>query len=146
VPLGLGNVDASVKAIYHLSKFYNSTSEAPPKEALGLILDQTNFYAESGGQEHDTGRIVIDGKADFVVEEVQVFNGYVLHIGYMAEGELSIGDKVVSAYDEVSPVSIFVPIRLGAHVVSSLAAPSMAHPQQPHWYSYPQLCAPRGAR
>lgn len=98
---GLGNVDATVKAIYHASTFYQSTSEAPEEAVLGLILDKTNFYAESGGQEHDTGRIVIDGKADFIVEDVQVFNGYVLHVGYLAEGTLAVGDAVVSSYDEV---------------------------------------------
>lgn len=100
--LGARTVDATIKAIYHSSTFYNSTSEAPAKSSLGILLDRTNFYAESGGQEYDTGRIVIDGKAEFVVEDVQVFSGYVLHIGYMAEGTLAIGDEVVSAYDEVS--------------------------------------------
>ncbi|KAK4699029.1 alanyl-tRNA synthetase, partial [Phenoliferia sp. Uapishka_3] len=98
---GLGNVDATVKAIYHSSEFYESTSKTPANTVIGVILDKTNFYAESGGQEHDTGRIVIDGKADFVVEDVQVYNGYVLHIGYVAEGSLSIGDAVVSSYDEL---------------------------------------------
>lgn len=68
---------------------------------MGIILDKTNFYAESGGQENDTGRIVIDGKADFVVSDVQVFNGYVLHIGTLQEGQLAVGDAVVSSYDEV---------------------------------------------
>lgn len=113
--LGVGNVDATVKAIYHSSTFYNSTSEAPAKASLGILLDKTNFYAESGGQEHDTGRIVVDGKADFIVEDVQVFSGYVLHIGYMAEGTLSLGDSVVSAFDEVCFFSLFLlkyPVRL----------------------------------
>lgn len=91
-----------MKAIYHSSNFYQSTTEVPSGSSFGIVLDKTNFYAESGGQEHDTGRIVIDGKVDFVVEDVQVFNGYVLHIGTLKEGELKVGDQVVSAYDEVS--------------------------------------------
>lgn len=73
----------------------------PGETVIGILLDKTNFYAESGGQEHDTGRIVIDGKTDFLVEDVQVFNGYVLHIGTIKEGALSVGDKVVSSYDEL---------------------------------------------
>ncbi|GAA6018258.1 hypothetical protein JCM10207_002888 [Rhodosporidiobolus poonsookiae] len=100
---GTGNVDSVVKALYQGGKFVKSTSElsSPTTEALGVVLDKTNHYAESGGQEYDTGRIVIDGKADFVVEDVQVFNGYVLHIGRVVEGELKVGDQVLSSYDEL---------------------------------------------
>ncbi|GAA6034541.1 hypothetical protein JCM8097_005384 [Rhodosporidiobolus ruineniae] len=100
---GHGNVDSEVKAIYRAGKFVKSTAELdePTTASLGIVLDKTNHYAESGGQEYDTGRIVIDGKADFVVEDVQVFNGYVLHIGRVVEGELKVGDKVVSSYDEL---------------------------------------------
>lgn len=101
---GTGNVDSQIKAIYYSSNFYKSTSELPSSTdstSFGIILDKTNFYAESGGQEYDTGRIVIDGKSDFVVDNVQVFNGYVLHIGHLIEGELKVGDQVVSGYDEL---------------------------------------------
>ncbi|GAA5865267.1 hypothetical protein JCM1840_003969 [Sporobolomyces johnsonii] len=98
---GTANTESQIKAIYHSSKFYQSTSEIPPQTSIGIVLDRTNFYAESGGQEYDTGRIVIDGKADFVVEDVQVFNGYVLHIGHVVEGSLSVGDEVVAGYDEL---------------------------------------------
>lgn len=66
-----------------------------------MVLDRTNFYAESGGQTFDTGLITIDGKADFSVEDVQVFGGYVLHIGYLKYGEISAGDKVVCSFDEL---------------------------------------------
>lgn len=45
---------------------------------------------------------MIDGAADFEVTNVQVFNGYVLHIGRLKYGKLSVGDSVVSSYDEVS--------------------------------------------
>ncbi|SGY99551.1 BQ5605_C034g11290 [Microbotryum silenes-dioicae] len=98
---GLGNVDATVKAIYHESKFYDSSAEVPAGVTFGIVLDKTNLYAESGGQEHDTGRIVIDGSADFAVGDVQVFNGYVLHIGSIKEGTLKVGDGVVASYDEL---------------------------------------------
>ncbi|GAA5824475.1 hypothetical protein JCM11251_000438 [Rhodosporidiobolus azoricus] len=100
---GTGNVDSVVKAIYRQGKFVSSTADLddPQTASLGVVLDKTNHYAESGGQEYDTGRIVIDGKADFVVEDVQVFNGYVLHIGRIVEGELKVGDNVVSSYDEL---------------------------------------------
>jgi len=98
---GHDNVNAKVKAIYHARAFHKSTEAVPAGKAFGLILDQTCFYAESGGQECDTGTITIDGKVDFEVEEVQVFNGYVLHIGQLKEGQLSLEDEVVCTYDEL---------------------------------------------
>ncbi|KAJ9125168.1 hypothetical protein QFC22_000122 [Naganishia vaughanmartiniae] len=96
----LGNINGNIKAIYQKSKFVQKTSELEAGTAFGLLLDQTNFYAESGGQENDTGSIAIDGEADFEVTDVQVYNGYVLHIGQLREGELKVGDEVICTYDE----------------------------------------------
>jgi len=100
---GLGNVNAKVLTVYQNKAFFQSTEGAniDAEKPLGLILDQTNFYAESGGQQGDTGSIVIDGKAEFVVEDVQSFSGYVLHSGYFKYGSMSAGDEVVAGYDEL---------------------------------------------
>lgn len=67
---------------------------------VGVVLDRTNFYAEQGGQEYDVGSLTIDGKAEFSVEDVQVYGGYVLHVGFLKYGSLSKGDVVLCAYDE----------------------------------------------
>lgn len=114
--LVLGNTTGKVKAIYQKSKFVKDSSELEAGSPFGLLLDQTNFYAESGGQENDTGSITIDGEADFEVTDVQVYNGYVLHIGQLKEGQLKVGDEVTCTYDEVSPflrllVSVLTPCR-----------------------------------
>ncbi|KAF9349955.1 Alanine--tRNA ligase, partial [Mortierella sp. NVP85] len=52
------------------------------------------MYAEQGGQEYDTGSITVDGKAEFVVENVQVYGGYVLHTGYLKYGVLQVDDEL----------------------------------------------------
>lgn len=98
----LDDVKATVKAVYHSSTFHSSTADVPEGSAFGILLDRTNFYAEQGGQEYDTGVLAIDGKAEFKVNDVQVFNGYVLHIGQMEEGEIKVGDEVICTYDEAS--------------------------------------------
>ncbi|KAJ5902442.1 Translation elongation/initiation factor/Ribosomal beta-barrel [Penicillium taxi] len=98
---GRGNITAHVKAIYHGKTFYESSQAVPEGEQLGVILDCTNFYAEQGGQENDTGKIVIDGQAELDVSDVQLYAGYVLHTGFMKYGAFSVGDSVICEYDEL---------------------------------------------
>ena len=98
---GRENVTSQIKAIYHAKHFLQSTKEIPDGEQMGLIVDRTNFYAEQGGQENDTGKIIIDGVAELEVQNVQVYAGYVLHTGYLKYGSLSVGDEVICEYDEL---------------------------------------------
>ena len=98
---GTENITSQIKAIYHAKQFLQSTKEIPDGEQMGLIVDRTNFYAEQGGQENDTGKIIIDGVAELDVQNVQVYAGYVLHTGYLKYGSLSVGDEVICEYDEL---------------------------------------------
>ena len=98
---GRENTIAHVSAIYHSKSFHDSTNDIAEGEQLGLILDRTNFYSEQGGQEYDTGRIIIDGEAELEVTNVQVYAGYVLHTGYMKYGTFSLSDSVICEYDEL---------------------------------------------
>ncbi|KAL4780039.1 tRNA synthetases class II (A)-domain-containing protein [Aspergillus varians] len=96
-----GNVTAQIKAIYHGKSFHSSTQSIPDSEQVGVILNRTNFYAEQGGQENDTGRIIIDGQAELDVVDVQLYAGYVLHTGFMKYGSLNVEDTVICEYDEL---------------------------------------------
>ena len=98
---GRDNITGKIQAIYHAKKFHDSTKDIPEGDQLGLILDKTNFYAEQGGQEYDTGRIVIDGQAELDVQNVQLYAGYVLHTGYMKYGKFDVGDEALCEYDEL---------------------------------------------
>lgn len=98
---GRDNITSSLKAIYHAKKFVADTKEVPEGDEIGVILDKTNFYAEQGGQENDTGKIVIDGQAELDVQNVQNYAGYILHTGYMKYGHFSVGDNVICEYDEL---------------------------------------------
>ncbi|CAO2657002.1 Nn.00g058050.m01.CDS01 [Neocucurbitaria sp. VM-36] len=98
---GRENITSVIKAIYHNKKFLKSTKEVPEGEQFGVLLDKTNFYAEQGGQEYDTGRLLVDGEAEISIENVQVYAGYVLHTGYLKYGELSVGSEVIAEFDEL---------------------------------------------
>ena len=97
----LGNTTAKVKGVYYNREFLGSTASIPDGANFGVLLDRTSFYAEAGGQEYDTGNIVIDDACDFEVTNVQVYSGYVLHTGHLKYGQLNVGDEVISSYDEL---------------------------------------------
>ncbi|MDB4698852.1 alanine--tRNA ligase [Candidatus Latescibacteria bacterium] len=70
--------------------------EADEQGQLRLYLDRTPFYAESGGQVGDCGRIEGDGFA-IAVESVQKARGGIVHIGRLTEGEFEAVEGGVAA-------------------------------------------------
>ncbi|KAG7205581.1 hypothetical protein KM043_007552 [Ampulex compressa] len=75
--------------------------EVSSGEEVGILLDQTNFYAEQGGQIYDEGFLVKvdDEGTEVCVKNVQVRGGYVLHIGTVGQGLLKKGDMVHTNID-----------------------------------------------
>lgn len=69
-------------------------------ESAVIILDQTPFYAEMGGQVGDSGLISTE-ICEFTVSDTQKYGQVFGHIGQLTSGSLSIGDKV-TAYVEVN--------------------------------------------
>ncbi len=60
-----------------------------------LVLNQTPFYGESGGQMGDTGAIFSADGAEFAVEDTQKRAGeLIVHVGSLARGKLTVGDAV----------------------------------------------------
>lgn len=96
---GFDNVEATILKLHDGTKFVDEITE--PNQKYGIILDKTCFYAEQGGQEYDTGKIIIDDVAEFNVDNVQLYNGFVFHTGELEEGKLSVGDKIIASYDEL---------------------------------------------
>ena len=67
-------------------------------ESCQFILDKTPFYAESGGQIGDRGRIS-KGKSIFVVKDTVRQGGVFLHTGIVESGRFRQGDLVLSSVD-----------------------------------------------
>ncbi|MBN1327013.1 MAG: alanine--tRNA ligase [Candidatus Cloacimonetes bacterium] len=53
-----------------------------------IVLDRTPFYAESGGQVADTGRIFND-ECEITVSDVRKHNGLIVHLGKLVSGEIN---------------------------------------------------------
>jgi len=83
-------LDATVKAIFTSNGFLENGDVAKEGDTVGLVLDQTSFYAEAGGQDTDLGTISFDG-GELIINDVQTYGGYILHSGVISKGSISIG-------------------------------------------------------
>ena len=63
-----------------------------------VILEQTPFYGESGGQVGDKGSLFGNG-ANFIVEDTQIIGDAIAHIGYVDKGEISTGSELKADVD-----------------------------------------------
>ncbi len=67
-------------------------------EPIGIALDRTPFYGESGGQVGDVGTLSADG-LEFDVLETQKDGDLWLHIGTLKRGKLTVGQTVTAIVD-----------------------------------------------
>lgn len=68
------------------------------EKAVGVVLDVTPFYGESGGQVGDNGMLRGNG-SEFTVADTQKVSGAFLHHGQLLGGTLKVGDSVVADVD-----------------------------------------------
>ncbi|KKW51725.1 alanyl-tRNA synthetase [Pantoea ananatis] len=64
-----------------------------------VVLDETPFYGESGGQVGDTG-VLKGNNVEFQVQDTQKYGQAIGHIGKVSSGQLRIGDRVEAVVDE----------------------------------------------
>lgn len=89
-------LNGKVTALFIDGKAVDSVSAG--QEAV-VILDQTPFYAESGGQVGDKGELKGVGFS-FAVSDTQKYGQAIGHIGKVASGTLKVGDAVQADVDE----------------------------------------------
>lgn len=63
-----------------------------------VILEQTPFYGESGGQVGDKGSLFGNG-VNFIVEDTQMIGDAIAHIGYVDKGEVTTNSELKADVD-----------------------------------------------
>jgi len=93
--VGYESLQASAKV---LALYHDGVSVAALNHGQSgvVVLDNTPFYAESGGQVGDAGEMV-SGSANFAVEDTQKIKADVFgHHGTLSQGTLNVGDALVA--------------------------------------------------
>lgn len=89
-------LNGKVTALFIDGKAVDSVSAG--QDAV-VVLDQTPFYAESGGQVGDKGELKGAGFS-FAVSDTQKYGQAIGHIGKVASGSLKVGDAVQADVDQ----------------------------------------------
>ncbi|MEM4472145.1 MAG: alanine--tRNA ligase [Archaeoglobaceae archaeon] len=90
-----GSYPKTLKLYYDNPKMFEFSAKVLGFENGYLILDKTAFYPESGGQDSDTGYIILNGEK-FLVSKVLEVDGVVLH---KLENAREISGEVVGVID-----------------------------------------------
>jgi len=90
------NAQALIKGIFFES---NSVDKAIQGQDVQIILDQTSFYGESGGQVGDTGTITRDGTEIYIDKVIRKKNIF-LHCGTVKKGEICRNQLVETRVDK----------------------------------------------
>ncbi|WP_033577836.1 alanine--tRNA ligase [Dickeya chrysanthemi] len=88
---------STVVAIYRQGE---SVQEIQAGDDAVVILSETPFYGESGGQVGDQGTLV-SAAARFSVVDAQKYGQAIGHVGSLVQGVLRVNDKVDAAVDHV---------------------------------------------
>ncbi|GMH47742.1 hypothetical protein TrLO_g6150 [Triparma laevis f. longispina] len=115
---GSESVGGVVKAIFDGSESdtFGFVDSAGAGDYVGVVVDKSSFYGESGGQEADLGTIDFGNGVTMEVADCQIFGGYVLHIGTL-NGAVKVGDDAKTNVN-YSRRSDIVPNHTMTHVLN----------------------------
>lgn len=81
-----------------LDEAHNRCNVLKEGEQGAVVLNQSPFYAESGGQVGDCG-VLQTKQAHFVVQDTRKQGDAIIHLGYVSNGVLNQGDTVYAEVD-----------------------------------------------
>ncbi|SUX37962.1 Alanine--tRNA ligase [Cedecea davisae] len=90
------DLNAKVTALFVDGK---SVEQITAGQEAVVVLNETPFYGESGGQVGDKGTVKGSG-VDFAVEDTQKYGQAIGHLGKLVSGVLKVGDSVEAKVDE----------------------------------------------
>ena len=97
--IGYDTLEGSA-AISAIIKGDKKVSEAHEGDEVEIILDQTPFYAASGGQVGDTGELLGEAAKFEVLDTIKPTGDLIVHKGKVKKGTFKTGDAVLAKVDE----------------------------------------------
>jgi len=74
-------------------------ASAKPGDVVEVVLEETPFYAESGGQDADSGVLTANGVHLDVLDVQKPVDGLITHKVAVVEGEITAGDLLLASVD-----------------------------------------------
>ncbi|HVP36888.1 MAG TPA: alanine--tRNA ligase [Terriglobales bacterium] len=123
---------------------YNTESKiiSVSEDGKGLVLDESPFYAESGGQVNDIG-IIYNDEFKFEVKEVIKKGDHIIHLGEVKKGDISkqVDKKVFAEIDIERRKSI-----MRNHTATHLLQKALRETLGEHVHQSGSLVSPDGFR
>ena len=104
-------------------------------DQVEVLLPETCFYIESGGQVSDTGTISIANKRDHSIEVTNVRKpaaGIIVHVGIVKKGEFAVGDSIIASVNRERRKDI-MRNHTATHLLHAILAQNFRKSRQASW-------------
>jgi len=97
--LGYENLTSTAEVLAVI-KAGEERPSAKAGQELEIVLNQTPFYGEAGGQVGDSGRLTRNGMRFHVTDTLRFGDNLFAHQGKLERGEITVGDQVEAEVDQ----------------------------------------------